>query len=118
MLESKPYLAFLAKAKVLESTEMADGRHRLRVEAAGRRFVVDLVREDEFKMYAGGVLLADGLADFSRAVKVRKTGQGQTVSAEVRLHGEEFEGLDLGGMSSLRIERVWKIDRFSGEPDS
>jgi len=118
MLESQPYLAFLAKAKVLESTELKAGRHRLLVEAAGRRFVVDLVREDEFKMYAGDVLLADGLADFERAVRVRQTARGQTVSGEARLDGEEFEAVDLSGLSSLRFERVWKIDRFGDEPDA
>jgi hypothetical protein len=119
LLEQKPYLAFLAKAQVQESRAVSAGRHRLLVKAAGQRFVVDLVREDEFKMYAGEVLLADGLLDFERAIKVQPQNDGSLkLGAVVNVDAEQSEGLDLSRLTSLRLEQVWKIDNFGDEPDS
>jgi hypothetical protein len=89
------------------------------VKAAGQRFVVDLVREDEFKMYAGEVLLADGLLDFERAIKVQPQNDGSLkLGAVVNVDAEQSEGLDLSRLTSLRLEQVWKIDNFADEPDS
>ncbi len=113
LIDSQPYLAFLANAKVVEGTVISASRHRLTLQAAGRRFEVELVREDWFQIYSGGVFLADGLLDFTRAVQVSDSGTGKLVTAEVRVADENLGDGDLLALTSLRIEQVWKIDNFA-----
>ncbi len=116
LIEENPLLPLLAKAKVVESKELSARRHRLTVEVAGRRFAVELVRQDEFQIYKGAVFLADGSLDFASGVHVSDSGAGKQISAVVLLKDEEIEGVDLGGLTSFRIEQVWKISRFTEDP--
>ena len=83
--------------------------------SAGRRFTVDLVRQDEFQIYKGSLFLADGSLDFASGVRVSDSGPGKQVSAEVRLEAEDVDGVDLGGLTSFHVDQVWKISRFSEE---
>lgn len=119
LLERQPLMAFLAKARVVDSVARGEGRHRLIVEAVGRRFCVDLVREDEFQMFSGGRLLADGPIDFPAALRVDPVGDALRVRADLRLTPETLsaEPAELESATSLRLERRWRIDAFVDAPD-
>lgn len=119
LLDRQPFMAFLAKAQVVDSVATGEGRHRLTVEAVGRRFYVDLVREDEFQMFSGGRLLADGPIDFPAALRVDPVGDGVRVRADLRLTPETLsaEPAELESASSLRLERRWRIDAFVDAPE-
>jgi hypothetical protein len=116
LIDTQPLLGLLTKARVVRSQEVGARRHRLVVQTAGRRFVVDLVREDEFQIYAGGVFIADGSLDFGSAVHVSDAPAGKRVSAEVFVPDADLVGVDLSILSVLRVEQVWKIDGFGEEP--
>ncbi len=116
LIDANPLLALLAKAEVAESKVLGARRHRLIVEVAGRRLQVDLIRQDEFQIYKGGLLIADGRLDFASGVRVSKSGPVQKVSAEVSLKDEELPEVDLDGLTSFHVDQLWKISRFTEEP--
>ncbi|HTF88002.1 MAG TPA: hypothetical protein VK843_06300 [Planctomycetota bacterium] len=125
LIDDKPYLKLLANAEVVEGSVVSEGRHRLVVQAAGRRFGVELVREDGFQIYSGAVFLADGPLDFERAVQVGETvtvdpaGERvplKTLQVNLQIPEEDLQGLELSSLTIVRVERVWKIDRFLDAP--
>ncbi len=116
LIDAHPLLALLAKAEVVESKELGARRHRLIVEVAGRRLMVDLTLQDEFQIYKGGLLIADGRLDFASGVRVSKAGLSRKVSAEVSLKGEELAEIELDGLTSFHVDQLWKISRFTEEP--
>lgn len=111
MLHSKPWLVYFAKARVEKSEPAGEGRHRVWAEVAGTHCRVDLVREDRFYIWAGDVLLADGVMDFAAAARVR-SGQGgvKVLAAQVAVDPEEYPDVDLSGATEVSLERRWKID--------
>ncbi|MEO6708072.1 MAG: hypothetical protein ABI054_11595 [Planctomycetota bacterium] len=116
LIDDKPYLKLLANAEVAGESVVSEGRHLLVVQAAGRRFAVELVREDGFQIYSGGVFLADGPVDFERAVQVQDTATGKKVQVELVVPEEDLGGVELSTLTSFRIEQQWKIDRFLDAP--
>jgi hypothetical protein len=116
LIRAKPYLAFLAEAKIVGESEISARRHRLEVSAAGRHFQVEMVCEDWFQIYSGAGFLADGPVDFGRAVVVRDAGADKVVTTELHISADELGEADLSTLTGQRIEKVWKIDSFGDAP--
>jgi hypothetical protein len=121
ILEENPLLALLTRAEVVESRPV-DGlqgrtkKHRLVVQAAGRRFGVELVREDRYQICSGTTLLADGTLDFGRALRFRESPEGWRTLVDLLIPGLDVEGIDLSSATSFLVEQTWKIDRFMDAP--
>lgn len=113
LLAENPFLPLLSRAEVVESRVVVENRrHRLLVQAAGRRFAVELVREDRFQIYAGTEFLADGPVDFDRAMAFRAAPGGSRAVLDLLVPEDDLAGVDLGRATSFVIEETWKIDRF------
>ena len=113
LLDENPFLPLLSRAEVIESRVVVeDRRHRLLVQAAGRRFAVELVREDRFQIYAGTEFLADGPVEFDRALAFRAAPGGMRAVLDLLVAEDDLAGVDLARATSFVIEETWKIDRF------
>jgi hypothetical protein len=107
----------IAGAKVVDSLRLDERRHRFLVESYGRRYVVELVREDFYQVYAAGQLVADDLLPYRRAQRGRDDF-GDFVSVSAPEAGSSLvsggvpvpEGIVPSTISELRIGQEWKVD--------
>jgi hypothetical protein len=116
LLSEHPLLALLAGAEIVESEGRGERSHRLVVRAGGRSFVVDLVREDRFQIYAGTVFLADGAVDFEHALRFRAAPGGLRAVLDLLVPEEDLAGVELSRATSFTVEQTWKIERFGDAP--
>ena len=117
LADENPWFGCLAKARILREQSLGPDRHRIEAEVkvlfVRRRFVVELVREDFFEVFAGAEDLIDEAAEWSDLVG-ESPRDPQVLQVAVPTYGE----FPLGVVTEVRVGREWKIDGFaSAEPD-
>lgn len=100
----------LAKAEV-ESVETDGARSRLVMTSYGRRFELELVREDFRQLYVGPELVHDEEFPFASSTSVQPGDDRDWLTGGVPLP----DGVDGDTITELRLGREWKIDDFRGE---
>ncbi len=115
------YWLGLPEAEIITSEPLSEGRHLLRCESFGQPFELVLVREDYWKLWVDGDLLAnEPITDgsFGQWTEVWRDEQGGTFvlgHAQLPAGLEELTPEELAGaLSEFRIGREWKIDDLMG----
>lgn len=110
LFRENPWLKFAAEGKVIGETRPSEDRCTLLAEVSKtfvkRTFLVKLVREDFYEVYAGGELLDDGFASFERSLSSPADGE---LDVRLPLPPET----DVHSLSEARLGREWKIDSFA-----
>jgi hypothetical protein len=108
LFRSQPWLKLAARAKIRKVEELGPGRVRLEAEVDtwfhDERFAVELVREDFYELYVGGVRVQDDLEEWRH---LAEEDDGELVVTVPLL-----DGLAFGEIGELRVGREWKIDGF------
>ena len=109
-------MTLLAKAEIESSERVRDRAHVLECEVHGRRFLVELVRQDTWEMWAGDQLLADGFVDFAEDVRAAPGSGAGRLTAEATVDPLEYPGVDTSLATEFRVAQEWKINNLSEAP--
>jgi hypothetical protein len=102
-----PWFKLFAQAEVVAEERVDERTHRVVVELAGRTLRVNLVREDFFRIWFGDEV-HDGRAALERLARIEDTAGGErALVARLPLDSAERT---LAGLTSVTLERIWKID--------
>lgn len=113
LAHEEPWFRHVARARVVSSRPLEDGRQRLEAEVSFLwshwRFAVDLVREDYWELWVGDERVDDAAASFDEHVAVAGTLGGER-ELEVRVPLNDW--VEPERLGEVRVGREWKIDDF------
>lgn len=104
----QPWLELFASPTVVADIPRGADRHDVDVRLGGRTYRVNLVREETFRISTSDGALIEDRLDFERRVLAREAANAST-ELVARLPVPAAD-IDLSAVTSISLQRRWKID--------